>query len=54
MPAEQARARMAAQATDAQRRAIADVVIVNDGTPENLRAQIDRCWADHVDGGGPR
>ena len=48
MPAEQARARMAAQATDEQRRAIADVLLVNDGTPEDLRAQVDRCWAEHV------
>jgi dephospho-CoA kinase len=48
MPAEQARARMAAQATDEQRRAIADVLIVNDGTPDDLRAQVDRTWAEHV------
>jgi dephospho-CoA kinase len=54
MPAEQARARMAAQATDEQRRAIADVVIVNDGTPEDLRAQVDRCWTEHVDRAGQR
>jgi dephospho-CoA kinase len=54
MPAEQARARMAAQATDAQRREIADVVIVNDGSPDDLRAQVDRCWADHVGRDGPR
>jgi dephospho-CoA kinase len=50
MPAEQARARMAAQATDEQRRAIADVVLVNDGTPEQLREQVDRVWADRVEG----
>jgi dephospho-CoA kinase len=48
MPAEQARSRMAAQATDAQRREAADVVLVNDGTPEDLRAQVDRLWADRV------
>jgi dephospho-CoA kinase len=54
MPAEQARARMAAQATDEQRRAIADVVIVNDGTLEDLRAQVDRCWTEHVDPAGQR
>ena len=48
MPAEQARSRMAAQATDAQRREVADVVLVNDGTPEQLRAQVDRVWADRV------
>jgi dephospho-CoA kinase len=48
MPAEQARSRMAAQATDEQRRAAADVVIVNDGTPERLRADVDRFWAERV------
>ncbi len=48
MPAGQARSRMAAQATDEQRRAVADVVLVNDGTPEQLRAQVDRLWAERV------
>lgn len=42
---EQARARMASQATDSQRRAIADHVIVNDGTPEELAAAVDQVWA---------
>jgi dephospho-CoA kinase len=51
MPAEEARARIAAQATDEQRRAIADVVIVNDGTPEDLRARVDEIWADRVAAG---
>ena len=41
MPAEEARARMASQATDEQRRAAADVVLVNDGTPDDLRAKVD-------------
>lgn len=48
MPAEQARSRMAAQASDAQRRKVADVVLVNDGTPDELRAQVDRVWAERV------
>ena len=48
LPADQARARIAAQATDEQRRAAADVVLANDGTPEDLRAQVDRLWADRV------
>jgi dephospho-CoA kinase len=48
MAEEQARSRMAAQATDEQRRAAADVVIVNDGTPERLRADVDRFWAERV------
>ena len=42
---EQARARMASQATDEQRRAIADHVIANDGALEDLAAEVDRVWA---------
>ncbi|MDE0118370.1 MAG: dephospho-CoA kinase [bacterium] len=42
---EQARARMASQATDRQRRAVADYVIVNDGTAEELSAAVDEVWA---------
>ncbi len=45
---EDARARMAAQATDEQRRAVADVVLDNSGTPDELEAQVDRFWADRV------
>jgi dephospho-CoA kinase len=48
LTADDARARIAAQATDEQRRAVADVVLRNDGTPEALRAQVDRFWAEHV------
>jgi len=48
LTAEDARARMAAQATDEQRRAVADVVLDNSGTPEELEAQVDRFWADRV------
>jgi dephospho-CoA kinase len=48
MPAEQARARMAAQASDEQRRAIADVVLVNDGSADDLRAQVDDLWRSRV------
>ncbi|MFL6074636.1 MAG: dephospho-CoA kinase [Mycobacteriales bacterium] len=44
LPAEDARARMAAQATDDERRAVADVVLDNDGSLEHLRAQVDRVW----------
>ena len=43
-----ARARIAAQATDAQRRAVADVVLDNSGTPEELAAQVERFWAERV------
>jgi dephospho-CoA kinase len=44
-----ARARIAAQATDEQRRAVADVVLANSGAPEELAAQVDRFWADRVE-----
>jgi dephospho-CoA kinase len=43
-----ARSRIAAQATDEQRRAIADVVIVNDGTLDDLRAKVDGVWRDAI------
>jgi dephospho-CoA kinase len=45
---DDARARIAAQATDEQRRAVADVVLDNSGTPGELGAQVDRFWAEHV------
>jgi len=44
-----ARARIAAQATDEQRRAVADVVLDNSGTRERLAEQVDRFWAEHVE-----
>jgi dephospho-CoA kinase len=49
LPEDDARARIAAQATDEQRRAVADAVLRNDGTPEQLRAQVDRFWAERVE-----
>jgi dephospho-CoA kinase len=45
---DDARARIAAQATDEQRRAVADVVLDNSGTVEELEAQVDRFWAERV------
>ena len=48
LTAEDARARMAAQATDDQRRAVADVVLDNSGTPDELTAQVERFWVDRV------
>ena len=45
---EDARARIAAQATDEQRRAVADVILDNGGTPEELAAQVDRFWAERI------
>ncbi|GAA5191975.1 hypothetical protein GCM10023322_50550 [Rugosimonospora acidiphila] len=44
MSESEARARIAAQATDEQRRAVADVVLTNDGTLEELRTQVDAMW----------
>ncbi|GGC88803.1 hypothetical protein GCM10011512_14720 [Tersicoccus solisilvae] len=43
-----ARARMAAQATDAERAAVADVLLHNDGTVEDLRAAVDRLWDERI------
>jgi dephospho-CoA kinase len=48
LTAEDARARIAVQATDEQRRAIADVVLDNSGTPEQLAAQVESFWAEWV------
>ena len=48
LTAEDARARMAAQATDDQRRAVADVVLDNSGTQEQLAEQVDRFWNERV------
>ena len=45
MPAADAHERMRAQATDEQRRAVADEVIVNDGTRDDLAARVDAAWA---------
>jgi dephospho-CoA kinase len=45
---EDARARIGAQATDEQRRAVADVVLDNDGTEEDLAAQVERFWIERV------
>jgi dephospho-CoA kinase len=39
---------MASQATDEQRRAVADVVLVNDGDPDDLRAKVDALWAERI------
>jgi dephospho-CoA kinase len=49
MSADEARSRMAAQASDAERRAVADVVLVNDGSPDELRARVDQIWRERVE-----
>jgi dephospho-CoA kinase len=46
---DDARARIAAQATDEQRRAVADVVLDNSGSQEQLAVQVHRFWAEHVE-----
>lgn len=45
MSADDARKRMAAQASDEDRRKVADVVLDNSGSQEDLEAQIDSLWA---------
>ena len=44
MPEADARNRIAAQADDEQRRAVADVVVRNDGSLDDLRTQVDEVW----------
>jgi dephospho-CoA kinase len=44
MSRAEAMARISAQATDEQRRAVADIAIVNDGTPEDLDRQVAAAW----------
>jgi dephospho-CoA kinase len=46
MPEDQARARMAAQASRRQRLAVADVVIDNSGSLDDLDRRVAQVWAD--------
>ncbi|GAB2959111.1 dephospho-CoA kinase [Amycolatopsis acidiphila] len=48
MPEADARARIAAQATEEQRRTAADVWLDNGGTPDLVQAEVDRLWADRL------
>ena len=41
---EEALARMQSQATDEERRRVADLVIFNDNSLEDLQLQISTCW----------
>jgi dephospho-CoA kinase len=52
LPEDQARARMAAQATREQRLAIADIVIDNSGTLEDLDRRVTEVWAELLSGNG--
>ena len=46
MAAEQARARMAAQASREQRLAVADIVIDNSGSLDDLDRRVAEVWSD--------
>jgi dephospho-CoA kinase len=46
LPPEDARRRMAAQASDAERRAVADAVLDNSGSPSDLERQVDALWVE--------
>jgi dephospho-CoA kinase len=48
MTGPQARARIGSQASDADRRAAADVLLTNDGTPADLHAAVDALWRDRL------
>lgn len=48
MSAQDAEARIAQQADDSARRAIADYVIVNDGSLAEVEEQVDRVWHDLI------
>jgi dephospho-CoA kinase len=48
MTADEAAGRIAAQATDQQRRAAADVLLSNDGTLEDLHAAVDSLYRDRL------
>lgn len=45
---DEARSRIAAQATDEQRRAVADVLLDNNGTPADLLVAVDRLWEERL------
>jgi dephospho-CoA kinase len=49
MSEDEARSRMAAQADDDQRRAVADVVLLNDGDRDGLAHQVDAFWRERVE-----
>lgn len=46
MTESEARARMAAQATREQRRAVADLIVDNDGPLDELEPQVRKVWAE--------
>lgn len=48
MERDEALARIASQATDEQRRAVADVVLTNSGAIDELKAEVDRLWSTRI------
>ena len=54
MPADEAQDRIAAQADRDERLAVADLVIGNDGTLDDLQKEVDRVWSQLVEQGGGR
>lgn len=46
MSEEQVRARIAAQAPLEEKAAVADLIVDNEGSPEDLESQVDRLWND--------
>ena len=48
MTRDEALARIAVQATDEERRAVADVVVSNSGKLEDLSAEVDRLWRTRI------
>jgi dephospho-CoA kinase len=48
MTPDEAQARIRTQASDEQRRAVADVVIVNDGTLAELHEKVDAVWRERL------
>lgn len=54
LPAEDAQRRIRAQATDAERSELADVLIVNDGPIERFTSALERFWEEYVIDGGHR
>jgi len=48
MAEQDARARIAAQADETRRRAVADVWLDNSGQPDVILAEVDRLWADRL------
>ena len=52
MGREEALARMSSQATDDERRAVADIVLSNSGSIDQLSADVDRLWSTRIMGSG--